>query len=102
MKKTLLALCLFGSIAAFGQTASTLPNNPAPLTMTDHPERAIQHQMRSEDNLRGDSAYSYGKGEQPLSEFGSGTVEIPLGDVARAYRKAHSQDKKATMVSTSD
>jgi hypothetical protein len=58
--------------------------------------------MRQDDNLRGDSLYSYAKGEQPLSDFGSGKVEISLGDVARAYRKEHAQERKAVKVFTAD
>jgi len=56
--------------------------------------------MAQESSLLGESAYSFAKGEQPLSEFGSDRrYEAPLGDVARAYRKTHTFDKKANKVS---
>jgi hypothetical protein len=102
MKITVVALCFFCAGAAFGQSASVTSANPAPIVIQDHPERAEQHSLRREDNLRGDSLYSYAKGEQPLSDFGTGKIEIPLGDVARAYRKAHAQDPKALKVFTVD
>jgi hypothetical protein len=42
------------------------------------------------------SAYTYAQGERPLWEFGSSDKrEIPLGDIARAYRKGHVIDRKA-------
>jgi hypothetical protein len=102
MKTTLFALCFLCATAAFGQSASVLSNNPSPIVVADHPEHAAQHSMRPDDNLRGDSLYSYAQGEQPLSDFGTGKVEIPLGDVARALRKAHAQDRKATRVFTGE
>jgi hypothetical protein len=43
-------------------------------------------------------AYSYAQGEQPLWEFGTDRHDTPLGDVARAFRKDHVLDKKATKV----
>ncbi|MGA6983965.1 MAG: hypothetical protein WCC95_22930 [Candidatus Sulfotelmatobacter sp.] len=102
MKITLVALCFLCATAAFGQSAGVLSSNPSPISIVDHPEHASQHFMRQDDNLRGDSLYSYAKGEQPLSDFGSGKVEIPLGDVARAYRKEHAQERKAVKVFTAD
>jgi hypothetical protein len=102
MKITLFALCFLCASAAFGQTASVLSSNVNPTTIQDHQARATEHAMRPEDNLRGDSAYSYGKGEQPLTDFGTGKVEIPLGDVARALRKTQAANRKATKVATND
>jgi hypothetical protein len=99
MKIIVTALCFFCATAAFGQTASVIYANPQPLMMPTHPEHASQHDMGTESNLLGSSAYSYAQGEQPLWEFASDKREIPLGDVARAYRKGHVLDKKAAKVS---
>ncbi|SRR5579872_958630 len=84
--------------AAFAQTASVLSNSPQPMTMAEHPQRAVTHAMAPDDNLRGSSAYSIEHGEQPLWEFPSDKHETPLGDIARAYRKDHAFDKKAVIV----
>jgi hypothetical protein len=92
------AFCLLCATAAVGQAASSLSNNPQPLVMTDHPQRAETHAMASYDNLRGSSAYSSEHGERPLWEFPSEKHETPLGDIARAYRRDHAFDKKATIV----
>lgn len=99
MKITILAFCLLAAASAFGQ-ANVLSNVPAPMVMNEHPEHASVHAMAQESSLLECSTYSYAKGEQPLWEFGSGSrYETPLGDVARAYRKGHVLDKKATKVS---
>ena len=102
MKITLFALCFLCATAAFGQSASVLSSVPSPMQISGHPEHATQHSMRQEDNLRGDEMYSYAQGEQPLSDFGTGKVEIQLGDVARNLRKLHAQDRKATTVFTGE
>jgi hypothetical protein len=101
MKTTIFVLCFLCATAAFGQVGqSALSNTPSPIIMTDHPEHASVHAMAQESSLLGESAYSFAKGEQPLSEFGSDRrYEAPLGDVARAYRKTHTFDKKANKVS---
>jgi hypothetical protein len=99
MKITIVALCLLCACTAFGQTAGILSNVAAPVVMADHPQHASEHAMGPESNLLGSSAYSFAQGEQPLWEFGSSKYEVPLGDVARAYRKNHVLDKKATKVS---
>ena len=99
MKITILAFCLLAASSAFGQ-ANVLSNVVAPIVIADHPEHASVHAMATESSLLECSAYSYAQGEQPLWEFGSGPrYETPLGDVARAYRKGHALDKKATRVS---
>jgi hypothetical protein len=99
MKITIVALCLICASTAFGQTASVLSGVAAPVAMADHPQHASEHAMGQESNLLGSSAYSFAQGEQPLWEFGSSKYEVPLGDVARTYRKNHILDKKATKVS---
>jgi hypothetical protein len=99
MKITLIALCLLCTSAAFGQAASVLYSNPQPIQIPSHPEHASVHAMGIETSLVGGSAYSYAQGEQPLWEFASDKREVPLGDVARAYRKGHVLDKKAAKVS---
>jgi hypothetical protein len=94
----IIAFCFLCATAAFGQLGSALSNNPQPLILTDHPQRAAEHPMAQYDNLRGSTAYSIEHGERPLWEFPSEKHETPLGDVARAYRKEHAFDKKAVVV----
>jgi hypothetical protein len=97
MKTLIIAFGLLFATAAFGQTASVLSNNPQPAVVPDHPQHAAAHAMGEEVSLFGPiSAYTYAQGERPLWEFGSSDKrEIPLGDVARAYRKGHVIDRKA-------
>ncbi len=101
MKITIFALCFFCATAAFAQVGqSAISGTPQPIIMQDHPLHAEAHAMGNETTLLGDTTYSYAQGEQPLWEFGSDRrYEAPLGDIARAYRKTHVFDKKATKVS---
>lgn len=89
--KTILCTLLFVICvsAAFSQTPAAVNGTAEPLSMSDHPQHAIQHEMRPESTLLDTAVYSYAKGEVPLSDLGSIQYEIPLGDVARAYRKEH-------------
>lgn len=100
MKITLLALLVFCSAAAFGQTASVLSSEPQMITFTDHPQHAQPHEMRAETPIVGTTsdAYSYGHGEQPLWQFGPVSTPVPLGDVARAYRYKRMTAKKAEFI----
>ena len=93
-----LALCCLSATAAFGQAGQVLSNVSNPVSIPDNPQHASAHAMGEESNLLGSSAYSYGHGEQPLWEFGTDRHDTPLGDVARAFRKGHVLDKKATKV----
>ena len=99
MKITIFAvalLCLPCAANAFGQTAPVLSNNVAPMQMVDHPQHASVHALAEERAVIGGSTYTYAQGEQPLWEFGPAVKqEIPLGDIARAWRKAHATDRKA-------
>jgi hypothetical protein len=98
MKTTFFALCFLCSTAAFAQVASSISSFAQPTEVPDHPIHASEHAMAQETTLFGSSPYTYAQGEQPLWEFGSPKREIPLGDVARAYRKGHVVDKKAVVV----
>jgi len=102
MKTTLFVLLLFFicSAAAFGQAAPVLSNQPAPVVVLEHPQHASPHEMALEQSLLGGplNAYTYAQGEQPLWEFGPTAEPVPLGDIARAYRKEKLTAKKAGFV----
>jgi len=99
MKITIIAFCFLCATAAFGQNAPVLTNNPQQMQVPEHMEHASVHAMGQELSLLGSSSpYSYAQGERPLWEFGSVKQETPLGDVARAYRKGHTIDRKAAKV----
>ena len=101
MKILLIAGLMFFSVAAFGQVgASALSNQVAPMQMVDHPQHASYTRMAAESPLVGGAsdAYAYAQGERPLWEFGPVSQPVPLGDVARAYRKEKLAGKKATVV----
>jgi len=88
--KTIFCIFFFlCATAVFAQNAPVLSNNPQPMIMSDHAQHASQHSMAAETSLLDASTYSYAKGEVPLSDLGSIQYETPLGDVARAFRKAH-------------
>jgi hypothetical protein len=100
MKITLFLLFSLCTAAAFGQTASVLPNNPQMIVVPDHPQHAEQHAMATEHYLvgGGPGTITYAQGERPLWEFGPVSEPTPLGDVARAYRKEKASAKKAGIV----
>ena len=101
MKTLLIAFLFLCSVAAFGQTsAPALSNQVTPLEMVDHPQHASYNRMACESPLvgGGPDTYSYAQGERPLWEFGPVSVPVPLGDVARAFRKDKQAAKKAGIV----
>ncbi len=99
MKITLSALFLFCAASAFGQVATSIPMQAQPLQMPEHVQHAEQRQMATERSLVGSTdTYTYAQGERPLWEFGPVSVPVPLGDVARAYRKEKQVAKKADIV----
>jgi hypothetical protein len=99
MKITIVAFCFLCATAAFAQSAPVLSNNPQELVMISHEQHASQHAMGQEVSLFGcTSPYTYAQGEQPVWEFGTAKQEVPLGDVARAYRQGHVIDRKAAKV----
>jgi hypothetical protein len=100
MKTVLLASIVFCSAAAFGQAAGSISAQATPLEMSDHPQHASFGTMGSEQSLVGgpSGGFTYAQGERPLWEFGPISVPVPLGDVARAYRKEKEMAKKAEVV----
>ena len=54
--------------------------------MQEHPQHADRHDLASEQSLVGGGSITVASGEQPLWQFGSDKVEVPLGTVARQYR----------------
>ena len=101
MKTLLIVSVVLCSAAAFGQSgASALSNQAVPLQIADHPQHASYTSMASENPLVGGGAetYSYARGERPLWEFGAVSEPVPLGDVARAFRKEKLTEKRAVKI----
>ena len=101
MKTPLIAAVILCSAAAFGQAgASTLSSQVTPLQMAEHPQHASYSEMARENPIVGGGyeTYSYERGERPLWEFGPASQPVPLGDVARAYRKDRVSTKRAEKV----
>jgi len=99
MKTTLFALFLLCAIAALGQSAGFLSNQPQLFQIPSHPLRASQRPMQQEQTLLITSNNVYGRGERPLWEFATQAhAEIPLGDVARLLRNQHAIARKAMKV----
>ncbi|MGP8093377.1 MAG: hypothetical protein ACLP72_08625 [Candidatus Sulfotelmatobacter sp.] len=100
MKITLVVLFIACSAVAWGQIAGSLPNQPQVLELPDHPQHAALHEMATEQSLVGGSPsnYTYAQGERPLWEFGPVSEPVPLGDVARAYRREKLTAKKAEII----
>jgi hypothetical protein len=102
MKITLFVSALFilFTATAFGQVGSSINSQAQPMQMSEHPAHAEQHAMAQEQLLVGGTGgtYTYAQGERPLWEFGPVSVPVPLGDVARAYRKEKLAAKKAEII----
>jgi hypothetical protein len=101
MKTTIFVFCLLcATTSAVAQSApSASQGQPQMLRIAENPLHASEHEMATEQSLLKSSAYSYAQGERPLWEFGSiSQPPVPLGDVARAYRTAHAQAKKAEVI----
>jgi hypothetical protein len=101
MKITLFVLLILCTAAAFGQTAPVMQSQPQMMVIPDHTAHADRHDLATEHPLVGGSSdtYTYAQGERPLWEFGPMLPPpMPLGDVARAFRKEKLAAKKAEIV----
>jgi hypothetical protein len=91
MKTIICTLCfLCGTTVAFSQNGGVLNSTVQPVQMDGHVQHASEHSMAQESSLLSTSSYSYAKGEVPLADLGSPIYQVPLGDIARAYRKERS------------
>lgn len=102
MKASLFLLFFLCATAAFGQSVSFLNAEPQPLVLPSHAQHASRQPMGLEQNLLGDGAngYTYAQGERPLWDVVPASNAVPLGDVARAFKKEHATAKKADIVWT--
>lgn len=99
--KTVSFLIVSGVLcgSALAQSGGTAPSS-SPLRISDHPEHASQTTMGQSQDLLEHSGMVSAHGELPLWELMPPKTETPLGDVARALRKEHAADKKATKIWT--
>lgn len=100
MKTTLVVLFVFCAAVAFGQVGASINSYSQPIQMSGTPQHAIQHEMAEQHSLVGgmNGTYTVASGERPLWEFGPVSEPVPLGDVARAFRKEKLAVKKAEIV----
>jgi len=99
MKVTVFAYCFLCTTAALGQSAGT-PTMGSSYQVASHQQQASVHSMAQEHSLLDGSGSVYiAQGERPLWEVAPPEPPaVPLGDVARAYRKQHETAKKAQFV----
>ncbi|MFY9562526.1 MAG: hypothetical protein WAQ52_20015 [Terriglobales bacterium] len=100
MKTTLFALFLLSTTAALGQSVGSFINSePVLVQVPSHQLHASQRPLAEEQSILFTSTNAYARGERPLWEVGAKPpAEIPLGDVARAFRSQHATVKKAVKV----
>ena len=101
--KYLWAFCFLIFIAVAGASAQagggTLSNQPQILNIPSHPEHATVQALLPEQSLLQGSTVTAAKGELPLWDTPQKvTYVMPLGDVARFYRREHEVAKKAVLV----
>ena len=99
MKSLLCAFCLLCASSAFGQAAgaATLSGQPQSYVFDSHPLHASRVPMAQPQDLTGGATYTIAQGERPLWEVAQEKHEVPLGDVARAYRAQRAAEKKSTI-----
>jgi hypothetical protein len=98
--RTFCLLFIFGAAGAAAQVAGgALSAQPQIFEIPSHPERAAQQTLSREESLLETSTITSAKGERPLWEAPQRvTYVMPLGDVARLFRKEHESAKKAVLV----
>lgn len=103
MKTTIFMLLFLCSAAALAQVGGGSFGSPAmsdPMSMASHASHAGPQQLAQEQSLLEGTGQVYiAHGEVPLWEVApKDPPAIPLGDVARAYRKQHETARKAQFV----
>ena len=101
MKTTILVLCVLTATAAFGQGligGTSLSITANPLQFPTHQQRALQHTLGDTQSILETYNFASAQGTRPLWEFAPKDESMPLGDVARMFRKEHESAPKATFV----
>jgi hypothetical protein len=102
MKMSLLVfvLCIGGSITATAQNivASLANSQPQMLVLADNPQHASQAPMAVEHDLLEHGGSTSAQGERPLWEVMPEVPRIPLGDIAREFKKEHEAARKAALI----
>ncbi|HEY1462993.1 MAG TPA: hypothetical protein VGF44_06215 [Terriglobales bacterium] len=102
MKTAFFAICFLFATSAFAQNslgAGHLSNQPTVYEFDSHPEKAAYRAMGTEESLLNtNSPFTAAQGERPLWEVAPKIEVVPLGDIARAYKKDHAAVPKSTMV----
>jgi len=101
--KYLWAFCFLVFVGVTGAAAQVgggaLSNQPQIFNIPSHPEHAAIQALAREESLLEGSTVTTAKGEVPLWDTPQKvTYVMPLGDVARFYRKEHEMAKKAVLV----
>ena len=99
-RASLIALWLLFATAAFGQSSagSVLTAEPQVFRPPDHSQRAAQMPMGQPQTLLESNSSFFVEGERPLWEVQPAKREVPLGDIARMYKRDHELLKKAEFV----
>jgi len=100
MKSGLFVLCFLCATTALAQSVggSALSADVQVFQMPNHTQRASQLPMAMEQSLLEHSSYLVVEGERPLWEVQPLSRQVPLGDIARAFRKEHEATKKADFI----
>ncbi len=98
MKTLLLTVCLFGAVSAVAQNGTLIDNQAHPIQMNEHPVRAAQQPLTTEQTLLIQNPFTYAHGERPMWEFATNAPVEPLGDIARRLKEDHTVAKKSDTV----
>jgi len=94
MKTTLLVLCLFTAVAAFGQASLSASSMGPTFQVAEHPGHASLQSMTQEQSLLSANSVTIGHGEMPLWEAMPEHHAAPIGEQARLLKKEHDAEKK--------
>ena len=93
----LFVVCIGGATVVSAQSigAALGSGQPQMIVLEENPQHASQMPMAVEHDLREQGGTSWARGERPLWEVMPEVPRIPLGDVAREFKKEHEAVRKA-------
>ncbi len=100
MKTLVVAFCFLAGSAALAQSAAgVLPSEPVITQFNSHEAHATQEGMGDPQTVLESSSPMIAQGERPLWEVAPmKAAPMPLGDVARMFKKEKLEGKKPTMI----